>query len=258
MDSSNPGAAGFSGTLDPSSYMIDGLAGSSTSGKGKHSKYGRSKYSDTSSIFHPEKFEAKKLYGDDVGVVLRKSNVRKPKKAYKKFISGKGTADDIRNLYTSSTYDPSLAVTDMQNGYIDENGNYLQQNVTSKLQTIPVVNNTNRAVGTRNNIVSQPQSLNNDLGSKLDTLISLQKQNNEMISALVKFATAFSKISMSNSSNTTQEQAVKDKSRDLMDQISSVMRGASIGNNGNVNALGSTDLNEFNTIIQSMESIASR
>lgn len=257
-DSSNPGAAGFSGTLDPSSYMIDGLAGSSTSGKGKHSKYGRSKYSDTSSIFHPEKFEAKKLYGDDVGFVLRKSNVRKPKKAYKKFISGKGTTDDIRDLYTSSTYDPSLAVTDMQNGYIDENGNYLQQNVTNKLQTIPVVNNTNRAVGTRNNIVSQPQNLNNDLGSKLDTLISLQKQNNEMISALVKFATAFSKISMSNSSNATQEQAVKDKSRDLMDQISSVMRGASIGNNGNVNALGSTDLNEFNTIIQSMESIASR
>lgn len=234
-------------------------SGSTNSGSGKYGrgKYGRNKF-----------LNALKSAGKFIGRGLRSfSNSLtsdSAKEAYEKYKASRTNEVGPNGLpYSQNDID-----------YLTNNGLSREDAIKTLSQDPKYTTNKDTAIvsditpsqsATSNSISQSNYSYNNDLSDKLDKLIKLQTQNNQMMSALVRFATAYVKISntVSNQStkqmtNTNTDQAYMPNSASMQSNINQYLRGTSATSNGTIQSVGSNDLNEFNTIIASMEAIATR
>ena len=114
----------------------------------------------------------------------------------------------------------------------------LQQTTTSQSYTQP----TSVQASVQSNI---------DLGNKIDKLIAQQSKTNELLSSIVQLATAFAK-------NASSNQASSAGSDKVAQAIATSTRNATVDSNGNFTRVNSTNMSDYQSIIDNMQAIANR
>ena len=294
---SDQSCAGMNGAVDPCQYSIEGLA-SGNAGKGKHgdastpgfmsiSRYGRG----STRI----KVDYTANRGIDEGMYGLHEQI--PKNTRSRFGRGKtstfgrGFGSMIKNLASnawgsiksygrsyldglkSSNFNLPIAKTSLEatNNGIAPNGipfsdndiNYLvNTHGMSKADAIKVLSNdpkyTNApsgAAGTPSGIQANSANVGTgDLGAKLDKLIQEQSKTNELLSAIVQLANTFAKEGIKANVNG----AAMPQSGANVGAMAASTVGAGAGVEGNFNRVGTTDISNYQSIIDNMNSIALR
>ena len=294
---SDQSCAGMNGAVDPCQYSIEGLA-SGNAGKGKHgdastpgfmsiSRYGRG----STRI----KVDYTANRGIDEGMYGLHEQI--PKNTRSRFGRGKtstfgrGFGSMIKNLASnawgsiksygrsyldglkSSNFNLPIAKTSLEatnngiapNGipYSDNDINYLvNTHGMSKADAIKVLSNdpkyTNApsgAAGTPSGIQANSANVGTgDLGAKLDKLIQEQSKTNELLSAIVQLANTFAKEGIKANVNG----AAMPQSGANVGAMAASTVGAGAGVEGNFNRVGTTDISNYQSIIDNMNSIALR
>lgn len=294
---SDQSCAGMAGAVDPCQYSIEGLA-SGNAGKGKHgdastpgfmsiSRYGRG----STRI----KVDYTANRGIDEGMYGLHEQI--PKNTRSRFGRGKtstfgrGFGSMIKNLASnawgsiksygrsyldglkSSNFNLPIAKTSLEatnngiapNGipYSDNDINYLvNTHGMSKADAIKVLSKdpkyTTAASGTTGTPSGiQASSANvgtGDLGAKLDKLIQEQSKTNELLSAIVQLANTFAKEGIKANVNG----AAMPQSGANIGAMAASTVGAGAGVEGNFNRVGTTDISNYQSIIDNMNSIALR
>ena len=93
-----------------------------------------------------------------------------------------------------------------------------------------------------------------DLGAKLDKLIKEQSKTNELLSAIVQLANTFAKEGIKANVNG----AAMPQSGAGVGAMAASTVGAGTGVEGNFNRVGTTDISNYQSIIDNMNSIALR
>lgn len=294
---SDQSCAGMNGAVDPCQYSIEGLA-SGNAGKGKHgdastpgfmsiSRYGRG----STRI----KVDYTANRGIDEGMYGLHEQI--PKNTRSRFGRGKtstfgrGFGSMIKNLASnawgsiksygrsyldglkSSNFNLPIAKTSLEatnngiapNGipYSDNDINYLvNTHGMSKADAIKVLSNdpkyTNApsgAAGTPSGIQANSANVGTgDLSAKLDKLIQAQDKTNELLSAIVQLANTFAKEGIKANVNG----AAMPQSGANVGAMAASTVGAGAGVEGNFNRVGTTDISNYQSIIDNMNSIALR
>lgn len=294
---SDQSCAGMNGAVDPCQYSIEGLA-SGNAGKGKHgdastpgfmsiSRYGRG----STRI----KVDYTANRGIDEGMYGLHEQI--PKNTRSRFGRGKtstfgrGFGSMIKNLASnawgsiksygrsyldglkSSNFNLPIAKTSLEatnngiapNGipYSDNDINYLvNTHGMSKADAIKVLSNdpkyTNApsgATGTPSGIQANSANVGTgDLGAKLDKLIQEQSKTNELLSTIVQLANTFAKEGIKANVNG----AAMPQSGAAVGAMAASTVGAGAGVEGNFNRVGTTDISNYQSIIDNMNSIALR
>lgn len=294
---SDQSCAGMNGAVDPCQYSIEGLA-SGNAGKGKHgdastpgfmsiSRYGRG----STRI----KVDYTANRGIDEGMYGLHEQI--PKNTRSRFGRGKtstfgrGFGSMIKNLASnawgsiksygrsyldglkSSNFNLPIAKTSLEatnngiapNGipYSDNDINYLvNTHGMSKADAIKVLSNdpkyTNApsgAAGTPSGIQANSANVGTgDLSAKLDKLIQAQDKTNELLSAIVQLANTFAKEGIKANVNG----ATMPQSGANVGAMAASTVGAGAGVEGNFNRVGTTDISNYQSIIDNMNSIALR
>ena len=294
---SDQSCAGMNGAVDPCQYSIEGLA-SGNAGKGKHgdastpgfmsiSRYGRG----STRI----KVDYTANRGIDEGMYGLHEQI--PKNTRSRFGRGKtstfgrGFGSMIKNLASnawgsiksygrsyldglkSSNFNLPIAKTSLEatnngiapNGipYSDNDINYLvNTHGMSKADAIKVLSNDPKyttaasgATGTPSGIQANSANVGTgDLGAKLDKLIQEQSKTNELLSAIVQLANTFAKEGIKANVNG----AAMPQSGANVGAMAASTVGAGAGVEGNFNRVGTTDISNYQSIIDNMNSIALR
>ena len=294
---SDQSCAGMNGAVDPCQYSIEGLA-SGNAGKGKHgdastpgfmsiSRYGRG----STRI----KVDYTANRGIDEGMYGLHEQI--PKNTRSRFGRGKtstfgrGFGSMIKNLASnawgsiksygrsyldglkSSNFNLPIAKTSLEatnngiapNGipYSDNDINYLvNTHGMSKADAIKVLSNdpkyttaSSGATGTPSGIQANSANVGTgDLGAKLDKLIQEQSKTNELLSAIVQLANTFAKEGIKANVNG----AAMPQSGANVGAMAASTVGAGAGIEGNFNRVGTTDISNYQSIIDNMNSIALR
>lgn len=294
---SDQSCAGMDGAVDPCQYSIEGLA-SGNAGKGKHgdastpgfmsiSRYGRG----STRI----KVDYTANRGIDEGMYGLHEQI--PKNTRSRFGRGKtstfgrGFGSMIKNLASnawgsiksygrsyldglkSSNFNLPIAKTSLEatnngiapNGipYSDNDINYLvNTHGMSKADAIKVLSKdpkyttaANGATGTPSGIQANSANVGTgDLGAKLDKLIQEQSKTNELLSAIVQLANTFAKEGIKANVNG----AAMPQSGANVGAMAASTVGAGAGVEGNFNRVGTTDISNYQSIIDNMNSIALR
>lgn len=294
---SDQSCAGMNGAVDPCQYSIEGLA-SGNAGKGKHgdastpgfmsiSRYGRG----STRI----KVDYTANRGIDEGMYGLHEQI--PKNTRSRFGRGKtstfgrGFGSMIKNLASnawgsiksygksyldglkSSNFNLPIAKTSLEatnngiapNGipYSDNDINYLvNTHGMSKADAIKVLSKDPKyttaasgATGTPSGIQANSANVGTgDLGAKLDKLIQEQSKTNELLSAIVQLANTFAKEGIKANVNG----AAMPQSGANVGAIAASTVGAGAGVEGNFNRVGTTDISNYQSIIDNMNSIALR
>lgn len=294
---SDQSCAGMNGAVDPCQYSIEGLA-SGNAGKGKHgdastpgfmsiSRYGRG----STRI----KVDYTANRGIDEGMYGLHEQI--PKNTRSRFGRGKtstfgrGFGSMIKNLASnawgsiksygrsyldglkSSNFNLPIAKTSLEatnngiapNGipYSDNDINYLvNTHGMSKADAIKVLSKdpkyttaSSGATGTPSGIQANSANVGTgDLGAKLDKLIQEQSKTNELLSAIVQLANTFAKEGIKANVNG----AAMPQSGANVGAMAASAVGAGAGVEGNFNRVGTTDISNYQSIIDNMNSIALR
>jgi len=294
---SDQSCAGMNGAVDPCQYSIEGLA-SGNAGKGKHgdastpgfmsiSRYGRG----STRI----KVDYTANRGIDEGMYGLHEQI--PKNTRSRFGRGKtstfgrGFGSMIKNLASnawgsiksygrsyldglkSSNFNLPIAKTSLEatnngiapNGipYSDNDINYLvNTHGMSKADAIKVLSKDPKyttaasgATGTPSGIQANSANVGTgDLGAKLDKLIQEQSKTNELLSAIVQLANTFAKEGIKANVNG----AAMPQSGANVGAMAASTVGAGAGIEGNFNRVGTTDISNYQSIIDNMNSIALR
>ena len=294
---SDQSCAGMNGAVDPCQYSIEGLA-SGNAGKGKHgdastpgfmsiSRYGRG----STRI----KVDYTANRGIDEGMYGLHEQI--PKNTRSRFGRGKtstfgrGFGSMIKNLASnawgsiksygrsyldglkSSNFNLPIAKTSLEatnngiapNGipYSDNDINYLvNTHGMSKADAIKVLSKDPKyttaasgATGTPSGIQANSANVGTgDLGAKLDKLIQEQSKTNELLSAIVQLANTFAKEGIKANVNG----AAMPQSGANVGAMAASTVGAGAGVEGNFNRVGTTDISNYQSIIDNMNSIALR
>ena len=294
---SDQSCAGMNGAVDPCQYSIEGLA-SGNAGKGKHgdastpgfmsiSRYGRG----STRI----KVDYTANRGIDEGMYGLHEQI--PKNTRSRFGRGKtstfgrGFGSMIKNLASnawgsiksygrsyldglkSSNFNLPIAKTSLEatnngiapNGipYSDNDINYLvNTHGMSKADAIKVLSKdpkyttaSSGATGTPSGIQANSANVGaGDLGAKLDKLIQEQSKTNELLSAIVQLANTFAKEGIKANVNG----AAMPQSGANVGAMAASTVGAGAGIEGNFNRVGTTDISNYQSIIDNMNSIALR
>ena len=294
---SDQSCAGMAGAVDPCQYSIEGLA-SGNAGKGKHgdastpgfmsiSRYGRG----STRI----KVDYTANRGIDEGMYGLHEQI--PKNTRSRFGRGKtstfgrGFGSMIKNLASnawgsiksygrsyldglkSSNFNLPIAKTSLEatnngiapNGipYSDNDINYLvNTHGMSKADAIKVLSKDPKyttaasgATGTPSGIQANSANVGTgDLGAKLDKLIQEQSKTNELLSAIVQLANTFAKEGIKANVNG----ATMPQSGASVGAMAASTVGAGAGVEGNFNRVGTTDISNYQSIIDNMNSIALR
>ena len=294
---SDQSCAGMNGAVDPCQYSIEGLA-SGNAGKGKHgdastpgfmsiSRYGRG----STRI----KVDYTANRGIDEGMYGLHEQI--PKNTRSRFGRGKtstfgrGFGSMIKNLASnawgsiksygrsyldglkSSNFNLPIAKTSLEatnngiapNGipYSDNDINYLvNTHGMSKADAIKVLSKdpkyttaSSGATGTPSGIQANSANVGTgDLGAKLDKLIQEQSKTNELLSAIVQLANTFAKEGIKANVNG----AAMPQSGANVGAMAASTVGAGAGVEGNFNRVGTTDISNYQSIIDNMNSIALR
>ena len=294
---SDQSCAGMNGAVDPCQYSIEGLA-SGNAGKGKHgdastpgfmsiSRYGRG----STRI----KVDYTANRGIDEGMYGLHEQI--PKNTRSRFGRGKtstfgrGFGSMIKNLASnawgsiksygrsyldglkSSNFNLPIAKTSLEatnngiapNGipYSDNDINYLvNTHGMSKADAIKVLSKDPKyttaasgATGTPSGIQANSANVGTgDLGAKLDKLIQEQSKTNELLSAIVQLANTFAKEGIKANVNG----AAMPQSGANVGVMAASTVGAGTGVEGNFNRVGTTDISNYQSIIDNMNSIALR
>jgi murein DD-endopeptidase MepM/ murein hydrolase activator NlpD len=294
---SDQSCAGMNGAVDPCQYSIEGLA-SGNAGKGKYgdastpgfmsiSRYGRG----STRI----KVDYTANRGIDEGMYGLHEQI--PKNTRSRFGRGKtstfgrGFGSMIKNLASnawgsiksygrsyldglkSSNFNLPIAKTSLEatnngiapNGipYSDNDINYLvNTHGMSKADAIKVLSKDPKyttaasgATGTPSGIQANSSNVGTgDLGAKLDKLIQEQSKTNELLSAIVQLANTFAKEGIKANVNG----AAMPQSGANIGAMAASTVGAGAGVEGNFNRVGTTDISNYQSIIDNMNSIALR
>jgi uncharacterized metalloprotease HI_0409 len=294
---SDQSCAGMNGAVDPCQYSIEGLA-SGNAGKGKHgdaatpgfmsiSRYGRG--STRIKVYYTAN------RGIDEGMYGLHEQI--PKNTRSRFGRGKtstfgrGFGSMIKNLASnawgsiksygrsyldglkSSNFNLPIAKTSLEatnngiapNGipYSDNDINYLvNTHGMSKADAIKVLSKDPKyttaasgATGTPSGIQANSANVGTgDLGAKLDKLIQEQSKTNELLSAIVQLANTFAKEGIKANVNG----AAMPQSGANVGAMAASTVGAGAGVEGNFNRVGTTDISNYQSIIDNMNSIALR
>lgn len=294
---SDQSCAGMNGAVDPCQYSIEGLA-SGNAGKGKHgdastpgfmsiSRYGRG----STRI----KVDYTANRGIDEGMYGLHEQI--PKNTRSRFGRGKtstfgrGFGSMIKNLASnawgsiksygrsyldglkSSNFNLPIAKTSLEatnngiapNGipYSDNDINYLvNTHGMSKADAIKVLSKDPKyttaasgATGTPSGIQANSANVGTgDLSAKLDKLIQAQDKTNELLSAIVQLANTFAKEGIKANVNG----AAMPQSGANVGAMAASTVGAGAGVEGNFNRVGTTDISNYQSIIDNMNSIALR
>lgn len=289
---SDQSCAGMSGAVDPCQYSIEGLA-SGNAGKGKYgspttpgfmsiSKYGRG----STRI----KVDYTANRGIDEGMYGLHEQI--PKSVGSRFGRGKtstfgrGFGSMFKNLASnawgsiksygrsyldglkSSNFNLPIAKTSVEasnngiapNGipYSDNDINYLMNtHGMSRADAIKTLSNDPK-YNTPSSSVSGTSGAqaagSGDLGAKLDKLIKEQSKTNELLSAIVQLANTFAKEGIKANVNG----AAMPQSGAGVGAMAASTVGAGTGVEGNFNRVGTTDISNYQSIIDNMNSIALR
>ena len=289
---SDQSCAGMNGAVDPCQYSIEGLA-SGNAGKGKHgdastpgfmsiSRYGRG----STRI----KVDYTANRGIDEGMYGLHEQI--PKNTRSRFGRGKtstfgrGFGSMIKNLASnawgsiksygrsyldglkSSNFNLPIAKTSVEasnngiapNGipYSDNDINYLMNthgmsraDAIKTLSNDPKYNTPSSSVSGTSGAQAAGSS---DLGAKLDKLIEEQSKTNELLSAIVQLANTFAKEGIKANVNG----AAMPQSGAGVGAMAASTVGAGTGVEGNFNRVGTTDISNYQSIIDNMNSIALR
>lgn len=290
---SDQNCAGMDGAVDPCQYSIDGLC--SGSGKGKHSSLASSPGFMSISKYGRGSTRIKVDYTSNTGIDEGSHGLHNqiPKSPISRFGRGKtsnfgrGFGSMFKNLASNawgsiksygkqyldnlkpSNFDLPVAKVDAPNGvgpngipYSDNDIDYLvnTQNM-SKEQAIAVLSKdpkyTNGAQtgGAVGGATSQAvSSADSGLGAKLDKLIKEQTKTNELLSAIVQLANTFADKGIKANIN----QASMPQSGANVAAMAASSVGAGAGVEGNFNRVGTTDISNYQSIIDNMNSIANR
>ena len=294
---SDQSCAGMSGAVDPCQYSIEGLA-SGNAGKGKHgdastpgfmsiSRYGRG----STRI----KVDYTANRGIDEGMYGLHEQI--PKNTRSRFGRGKtstfgrGFGSMIKDLASnawgsiksygrsyldglkSSNFNLPIAKTSLEatnngiapNGipYSDNDINYLvNTHGMSKADAIKVLSKdpkyttaSSGTTGTPSGIQANSANIGSgDLSAKLDKLIQEQSKTNELLSAIVQLANTFAKEGIKANVNG----AAMPQSGANVGAMAASTVGAGAGVEGNFNRVGTTDISNYQSIIDNMNSIALR
>ena len=295
---SDQSCAGMNGAVDPCQYSIEGLASgnagkgkhgdASTPGFMSISRYGRG----STRI----KVDYTANRGIDEGMYGLHEQI--PKNTRSRFGRGKtstfgrGFGSMIKNLASnawgsiksygrsyldglkSSNFNLPIAKTSLEatnngiapNGipYSDNDINYLvNTHGMSKADAIKVLSKDPKyttaasgATGTPSGIQANSANVGTggDLGAKLDKLIQEQSKTNELLSAIVQLANTFAKEGIKANVNG----AAMPQSGAAVGAMAASTVGAGAGVEGNFNRVGTTDISNYQSIIDNMNSIALR
>ena len=293
---SDQSCAGMDGAVDPCQYSIEGLC-SGGGGQGKHSSFVNTPGFMSISKYGRGNTRIKVDYtsnrGTDEGSYglheAMPSNVSRRFGRGKTSTFGRGFGSIFKNFASkawgsvksygkqylndlkASNFNFPVAKTSVEasnngvgpNGipYSDNDINYLvNTHGMSKADAIKVLSNDPKyttpspaAQASQSSAATQTAG-GSDLGAKLDKLIKEQTKTNELLSAIVQLANTFAKNGIKANIN----QGDMPKSGTATAAMASATVGAGAGVEGNFNRVGTTDISNYQSIIDNMNSIANR
>ena len=295
--SSDPNCAGMTGAINPNSYDLSKVqtssSGSGKFGRGKmyfssHSKYGmgnrivRVKFNNNSGSI--EGVVGKGVPGNRprIGKAgMGKFGRGGIKGFFKNAWNGiKSYGRDFLDRFKNGINLPQITNTSNGSPYEENDILYLTNNGYTRDQAIDILSKDpkyanrvdNKLTAHGDTIVTSPSNLqqtttsqsytqptsvqssvqsNIDLGNKIDKLIAQQSKTNELLSSIVQLATAFAK-------NASSNQASSAGSDKVAQAIAASTRNATVDSNGNFTRANSTNMSDYQSIIDNMQAIANR
>ena len=295
--SSDPNCAGMTGAINPNSYDLSKVqtssSGSGKFGRGKmyfssHSKYGmgnrivRVKFNNNSGSI--EGVVGKGVPGNRprIGKAgMGKFGRGGIKGFFKNAWNGiKSYGRDFLDRFKNGINLPQITTNSNGSPYEENDILYLTNNGYTRDQAIDILSKDpkyasrvdNKPTASGDTIVTSPSNLqqtttsqsytqptsvqasvqaNIDLGNKIDKLIAQQSKTNELLSSIVQLATAFAK-------NASSNQASSAGSDKVSQAIAASTRNATVDSNGNFTRVNSTNMSDYQSIIDNMQAIANR